>query len=114
MDAHHSLVGGCRVHGGLLFIHGGSLSFMGEGVATVPGHCCACLVVAIVVFIRACAGCCHAHAGHHCAHAGHCGTCAGRFGGCLVIVVVMLVVVVVMAIAVVVRWRPLLSPCNSC
>ena len=66
---------------------------MGEGAAAIPGLCCACVVVAIVVFVRARAGCCRAHAGC-------CGTRTGHCCGHLVIVVVVLVVVVVVVVVV--------------
>ena len=73
---------------------------VGEGAAAVPGLCCARVVVAIVVFVRACAGCCCACAGCCRACDGCCGTCTGHCCGHLVIVVVVLVVVVVVVVVV--------------
>ena len=77
-----SLVGGGLSCPWGLVVHPWGIVVVGEQVATVPGLCCAHLVVAVVVFVCACAGRCRARAGRCRAPAGHCGTrsgcCCGR------------------------------------
>ena len=121
-----SLVGGGSSCLWGLVIHPWGIAVVGEQVAAIPGLCCARLVVAVVVFICAHAGCCCAHAGSCCAragsccaHAGHCGTRSGHCCGRLVILVVVLVccgrlVILVVVLVVVIVVAVVVHHAGSC